>query len=278
MSSKKRKQANTGNGVEIPSKRSKQDGKRDKKSKKVTVGGAGFHVVKASLVVSIPPIFASNPRAGVEEMLDSMIMRYIPALQGVVLSHSNLGFLTKEAIIQADCPNLVCTVEFDATIWSPRIGMKLVGRINLCSPDHISILLHRTFNVSIPRHHIPTEHWEFEHGPAENDPEFGSGAQENAADENDSGNRASGEEDGRGRWVHRLTHEKLGGEGAFLEFTVIGLTVANEMLSLVGSLQDDPFSAEHIRPSVKTVLEESDIEDIEVERSLEEEIENEEFV
>lgn len=56
------------------------------------------------------------------------------------------------------------------------------------------------------------------------------------------------------------------------------LTVANEMLSLVGSLQDDPFSAEHIGPSVKTVLEESDIEDIEVERSLEEEIENEEFV
>lgn len=43
----------------------------------------------------------------------------------MVLSHSTLGFLTKEAIIQADCPNLVCTVEFDATIWSPRIGMKL---------------------------------------------------------------------------------------------------------------------------------------------------------
>lgn len=80
MSSKKRKQANTGNGVEIPSKRSKQDGKRDKKSKKVTVGGAGFHVVKASLVVSIPPIFASTPRAGVEEMLDSMIMRSVICL------------------------------------------------------------------------------------------------------------------------------------------------------------------------------------------------------
>jgi DNA-directed RNA polymerase I subunit RPA43 len=36
-----------------------------------------FTVVGASLVVSIPPVFASNPRAGVEEMLDSMVMRYI---------------------------------------------------------------------------------------------------------------------------------------------------------------------------------------------------------
>jgi DNA-directed RNA polymerase I subunit RPA43 len=34
-----------------------------------------FHVINASLVLSIPPVFASDLRAGVEEMLDSMIMR-----------------------------------------------------------------------------------------------------------------------------------------------------------------------------------------------------------
>jgi DNA-directed RNA polymerase I subunit RPA43 len=98
-----------------------------------------------------------------------------------------------------------------------------VGRVNLCSPDHISILLHRTFNVSIPRHHIPTEQWEFEHGPAENDPKFGSGAQDKAGEEGSGdGTSEKGEEDGGGKWVHRITHEKLGGEAAFLEFTVIG--------------------------------------------------------
>jgi DNA-directed RNA polymerase I subunit RPA43 len=135
MSTKKRKQAGAGNNTEVPSKRTKNEGKRR---------DTEFHVVKASLVVSIPPIFASNPRAGVEEMLDSMVMRYaiylqlsyvsldafhnaryIPAFCGVVLSHNNLRFFAKEAAIQADCPHLVCTVGFDATIWSPRIGMKL---------------------------------------------------------------------------------------------------------------------------------------------------------
>jgi hypothetical protein len=47
------------------------------------------------------------------------------------------------------------------------------------------------------------------------------------------------------------------------------LTVANEMLSLLGSLQDDPFSPEHGRPPANTVLDESEIEDIEVEREIE---------
>jgi DNA-directed RNA polymerase I subunit RPA43 len=51
--------------------------------------------------------------------------RYIPAFQGVVLAHSDLQFLEKTATIKADCPFSVCKVGFDATVWSPHIGMKL---------------------------------------------------------------------------------------------------------------------------------------------------------
>jgi DNA-directed RNA polymerase I subunit RPA43 len=101
-----------------------------------------FQVATTSLVLSVPPIFARNPRGGVEEILDSMVMRYllhstlpsklstnsvryVPALQGVVLSHSNLKFLNNTATIRGDSPFLVCTVVFDATVWSPRVGIKL---------------------------------------------------------------------------------------------------------------------------------------------------------
>ena len=139
-------------------------------------------------------------------------------------------FIDKKAVIKADCPYSICTVAFDATVWSPRIGMKLgmihlrpympfltilyieVGQINLCSPDHIALLIHRTFNVSIPRHHIPTENYEFEYGTAENDPEFGVGEAKVKEDEDEEG----------GRWVHSITGDKLGGTDGFLEFTVIG--------------------------------------------------------
>lgn len=100
------------------------------------------------------------------------------------------------------------------------------GRINLSSPDHISLLVHRTFNISIPRHHIPSDVWEFEYGPAENDPEFGGNDQEEAkggdgAEEKPEG--TSEETDsGSGRWVNRSTGERLGGSSAVVEFTVIG--------------------------------------------------------
>jgi len=119
--------------------------------------------------------------------------------------------------------------------------------VTLCSPDHVSLLLHRTFNVSIPRHHIPVDQWEFEYGPAENDPEFG-----NVDDMDVDATEDVQEDDAqattyqRGRWVHKITGDRLGGKDRWLHFTVVGLTVANQMLSLVGSIQPDPFSPEHI--------------------------------
>ncbi|KAI6046133.1 hypothetical protein EDC04DRAFT_2598341 [Pisolithus marmoratus] len=237
------------------------------KKKKRTPSSSEFCTVNATTVLSVPPIFSNNLRAGVEEMLDSMVMRYIPSLQGVFLAHSNMRFLSRTAMVRGDCPFAICSVGFDATVWSPRVGMRLVGKINLYSPDHVSVLVHRTFNVSIPRHHIPQDQWSFEYGPAENDPEFGPGwdtdrhasaeGEEPASVEQEvemqdassdavtkqSKNQVS---ESSGRWVHHLTGEKLGDPDGYLEFTVVGLTVANEMLSLQGSIQADPFSPEHV--------------------------------
>ncbi|KAI0329690.1 hypothetical protein GY45DRAFT_1324659 [Cubamyces sp. BRFM 1775] len=246
--SKKRKHAAAEAGVTEPStKRSKKDkdAKRlAKEQARVDKGKSratddAFRVVRASLTVSVPPAFAADLRGGVEEMLDSMLMRYIPALQGVVLAHDHLEFLDKSATIKADCPFAICKVAFDATVWSPQVGMKLAGKINLCSPDHISLLVHRTFNASIPRHHITTDEYEFEYGPAENDPEFG--ASETA--DNQATEGAEGEVEGGGRWVHKLTGTKLGDAEGYLEFTLV---IANQMLSLVGSIQPDPFSPAHV--------------------------------
>ncbi|OJA19621.1 hypothetical protein AZE42_03866 [Rhizopogon vesiculosus] len=235
--------------------REKEKLKQDKGKARIDSLTSEFLVTKATLKLSIPPIFASNLRAGAEEMLDSMIMRYIPSLSGVLVAHSNLRFLSPTASVTADCPFAVCTVDFDATVWSPRIAMKLVGKVILCSPDHVSLLVHRTFNVSIPYHHIPQDVWEFEYGPAENDPEYGAGAVEPSVDKGEDapmkdGDNAQAEgetvEEASGRWVHRVTGTKLGGSDGYLEFTVVGQTVANEMLSLQGSIQYDPFSQEHL--------------------------------
>lgn len=51
---------------------SKKKGKR-----KMEEGESAFAVVSASIRLSIPPVFAAKPLAGVEEMLDSMVMKYV---------------------------------------------------------------------------------------------------------------------------------------------------------------------------------------------------------
>ena len=153
------------------------------------------------------------------------------------------------------------------------------GKVNLCSPDHVSLLVHNVFNASIPRHHIPSESWNFEYGPAENDPEVA--IEEPTTNENLKDGNVKTEEgteqtpqaqdhpetstSSGGKWVHTLTGDKIGGKSGYVRFTVIGyvsahiprtlhvakwihwrLTMANQMVSLIGSIQPDPFSPEHV--------------------------------
>lgn len=55
-----------------------RDKKKDKKKDRMREGPcSAFVLVEASVVVSIPPVFARNPKAGVVEMLDSMVMKYV---------------------------------------------------------------------------------------------------------------------------------------------------------------------------------------------------------
>ena len=80
-----KKRRRTGNGIDVPSKKKKEDrsDKKDKKGKhkaldvllQVPHSHSEFKLVKASIMMSIPPIFANNPLNGAEEMLDSLVMR-----------------------------------------------------------------------------------------------------------------------------------------------------------------------------------------------------------
>ena len=75
---KKRKHAvaDIGQEAEPSTKRHKKEKEKSKKKNK----GKGrateeFRIVRASMLISIPPVFANNLRAGAEEMLDSLLMR-----------------------------------------------------------------------------------------------------------------------------------------------------------------------------------------------------------
>jgi DNA-directed RNA polymerase I subunit RPA43 len=125
---------------------------------------------------------------------------------------------------------------------------KVDGTHSLSSPSHISLLFSKTFNISIPLQHIPTDTLEFEHTAPGDDAESDSEFEDDLS--------ASGVEE-VGRWKRKSDGKLLGEGGKPVKFTVIGrvhfyaagsrleltifrMQVTNQMLSLTGSLLDDP--------------------------------------
>jgi len=201
--------------------------------------------------MSVPPVFGQDVERGVREMLDSLIMRYTPSLQSVLLSYSHLTFpdpfgaTAPTAAIIGDNPFSVVDVRFEAGVWKPEVGMKLVGTHSLSSPSHISLLLYKTFNVSIPISHIPTEHYEFDHSIGTKKLTR-SGTPSTVDSEDSDSELDDDEEEGGehsqdlGRWVDKRTGRVVGDDDEGVMFTVVSLQISNQMLSLTGSLLPDP--------------------------------------
>ena len=81
---KKEKEGDKGKDTKQGARADKGDGKVKAAAKSKSKGkgkgratGGAFRVVRASLTVSVPPVFAMNLRGGVEELLDSMLMRCV---------------------------------------------------------------------------------------------------------------------------------------------------------------------------------------------------------
>jgi DNA-directed RNA polymerase I subunit RPA43 len=99
-----------------------------------------------------------------------------------------------------------------------------VGTHSLSSPSHISLLLYKTFNVSIPISHIPTERYEFDHSIATKPARSGTPS---TVDSADSDSELEDEEEGGehaqevGRWVDKSTGKVLGEDDEGVMFTVV---------------------------------------------------------
>ncbi|WFD00618.1 hypothetical protein MYAM1_003369 [Malassezia yamatoensis] len=186
--------------------------------------------MRARMVLPVPPVWMNEPRKSVCEQLDTLVMRFIPHFEGVLLAYSHARFLTQLGGILGDSAFAEAPIAFDALVWRPVIGMSLTGSITLSSPSHVSLLLHDTFNAAISSQHLPAAKYEFVH------------YDHNQASSRDPSDRSVG------YWRHKKTGERLGGDTQTLQFTVISMTVANHMLSLHGSLLKDPYSVAPPRP------------------------------
>lgn len=237
---------------------------------------SAFKTIFPNITLCIPPVLMHDPHKAANEQLDSLLMRYVPQMGGVLMSHSELKFLEKLGKIDGDGAFANVFINVSGLVWAPKIGMRLEGKIKLSTPSHVSLLVHGIFNASITSAHLPSIQemahmpketgfeWqefpeeEYEDVAMEEPTEIKSEDQtdgevidaaekalqsenEAAADEVPVNEEAVGEKS-TGCWIDKKTGERLGGESGTVTFTVVGITIANHMISIHGSLLRKPFS------------------------------------
>ena len=105
------------------------------------------------------------------------------------------------------------------------------GTHSLSSPSHLSLLLNKTFNISIPLQHIPLDQYEFEASDPADEEEQDSEDEDEEADFGGFG-MAKGVEE-VGRWKVKSTGKLVGEGGKGVKFTVIGYVFCQHLLKYI---------------------------------------------
>ena len=102
---------------------------------------------------------------GARDLLDGMLMRHHDRLGGVLVSyekprlvhHADLRIVPMAGYVDV-------RVEAKVRVFAPKVGSKLVGRVNKIGVDHVGVLVHDVFNASLAAKDLPRD---FVHNPAE---------------------------------------------------------------------------------------------------------------
>lgn len=81
--------------------------------------------VSGKMHLPVPPVWSRDPKSSILEQLDTLVMRYIPQLEGVMVTHKDARFLSALGGINGDSAFGVAPVAFSALVWRPEIGMVL---------------------------------------------------------------------------------------------------------------------------------------------------------
>lgn len=109
---------------------------------------------KITQVTAIQPWCLGNVEEAIKNKLDYKIGKYDNDLNGILLSYKNLRVLTNVGTIRNDNADINFQVQADHFIFRPVVGALLRGIVNKKCHTHLAVLVHRVFNVVIPR---PTE-------------------------------------------------------------------------------------------------------------------------
>ncbi|XP_026488385.1 DNA-directed RNA polymerase I subunit RPA43 [Vanessa tameamea] len=109
---------------------------------------------KVTQNLALQPWCLGNLTDSIKNLLDYKIGKFDKEFDGILLSYKNLRVLQNVGAIHNDNADIHFQVQADYFIFRPYVGATLKGIVNKKSTTHLGILIHRVFNVVIPR---PTE-------------------------------------------------------------------------------------------------------------------------
>ncbi|CAK9796956.1 DNA-directed RNA polymerase I subunit RPA43 [Anthophora quadrimaculata] len=109
------------------------------------------HFEKCRKHLGLHPFHLTNLNAALNEILSSNLYSYDNDLKGFLLAYKNPKLLTPLGEIFYDTCFIHVDIEAEFYVFRPKVGCTLKGIVNKKGLDHIGVLVHKAFNVSIPK-------------------------------------------------------------------------------------------------------------------------------
>lgn len=108
-------------------------------------------ICKETYHLALHPFHLTDVKASIKLLLNEKIAKYDKKLCGILLGYQNIQVLSSAGAINFDSCFIHFNIQAEFYIFKLDIGQILTGVVNKKSKDHIGCLVHKTFNVSLPR-------------------------------------------------------------------------------------------------------------------------------
>ncbi|KAL0962046.1 hypothetical protein UPYG_G00335040 [Umbra pygmaea] len=110
--------------------------------------------------IALSPMYLKKKRTGIQEELNTELLRYSEGLMGVPLAYDDIFVLGQHGDIYDDNGHIHLDIQANFVVFQPKKGQKLLGIVNKLSMYHVGCLVHGCFNASIPKpNHVTVDTW-----------------------------------------------------------------------------------------------------------------------
>ncbi|XP_056439149.1 DNA-directed RNA polymerase I subunit RPA43 [Gadus chalcogrammus] len=101
--------------------------------------------------IGLAPMYIKRKRTGIQEELDTELLKYSEKLKGVPLAYDHISILGAQGDICDDNGYIHMDIAASFVVFNPEPGQKLLGIVNKLGASHVGCLVHGCFNASIPK-------------------------------------------------------------------------------------------------------------------------------